>query len=144
MTDIGTFGISGLFSSIGQCRFGCLVGKKRAHGVAEYIPLESEPTIEDFGEGTLVDGAADVALDPKFTNVVDARKSYFVLLMPDGDCHGLYLARESSRGFTVRELQGGRSSVKFEYRIVAKRFGLDPQRLAMIPVKSPRGRGGRR
>lgn len=140
VSDIGTFGISGLFYSIGQCNHGCLVGKQRAHGVAEYVPVESEPTIEEFGQGTLVGGAADIALDPKFTNVIDARKRYFVLLVPDGDCHGLYLARETSRGFTVRELEGGKSSVTFEYRIVAKRFGVDAPRLAMSPIKSMRGR----
>jgi hypothetical protein len=37
-------------------------------------------------------------------------------------------------GFIVRELQGGRSDVPFEYRIVAKRFGVAAARLPMIAV----------
>jgi hypothetical protein len=135
VTDIGTLGINGQFYTNGPCRNGCLVGRKRVRQVTEYTPLASEPITEDFGHGTLVDGRADIAIDPRFANVIDSSKRYFVLLAPDGDCRGLYLAGESSQGFSVGELQGGHSNVAFEYRIIARRFGIDATRLPMAAVQ---------
>jgi len=145
VTDIGVLAINGLFYTNGPCRDGCLTGRKRVRNVTEYTPLASEPTIEDFGHGTLADGRADIAIDPRFGNVIDPAKRYFVLLEPDDDCRGLYLAEESPKGFTVAESQGGRSHVGFEYRIVAKRFGASAPRLPMTAVQHfvKQGRGGR-
>jgi hypothetical protein len=57
-----------------------------------------------------------------------------VFLTPNGDCHGLYVASKSARGFTVRELGAGSSSIAFDYRIVAKRRGFEQVRLAEVHV----------
>ncbi len=136
VSDIGNVGINGLLFSHGSCSSGCIVGGKRVRDVTEYTPKESEPTIEDNGEAQLVDGSAEVPLDPKFANVIDKNASYLVSVTPEGDCRGLYVARRSTRGFSVRELQGGHASVSFEYRIVAKEFGVNEPRLPMTNVPS--------
>ncbi|HLJ84783.1 MAG TPA: hypothetical protein VKT51_11465 [Candidatus Eremiobacteraceae bacterium] len=135
ITDIGTLSIAGLLFSNGSCSSGCIVGRRQAHAVREYTPTESEPTIEDNGEAALVDGVAQVALDPRFANVIDRSAPYIVTVTPEGDCRGLYVTQRSARGFVVRELQGGHSSVGFGFRIVAHRFGVSAARLPMIDVQ---------
>jgi hypothetical protein len=138
VSDLGDVFIPGLLFSGGSCIDGCVAGNHQTRSVTEYTPTESEPTIEDFGDGMLTNGRADVALDPKFANVIDSNAKYFVWAMPEGDCRGLYIATQTARGFTVRELQGGHASVPFEYRIVAKRYGVNAQRLPMVPVRRSR------
>ncbi|HLJ84784.1 MAG TPA: hypothetical protein VKT51_11470 [Candidatus Eremiobacteraceae bacterium] len=132
LDDSGNLKISGLLTTAGACHSGCVVGGKRTRSVSEYSALESEPTVEDTGDAVLMDGIAQVALDPSFSNVIDTNAGYRVFVTPDGDCRGLYVASRSPGGFIVRELQGGRSNVPFEYRIVAKRFGVAAQRLPMV------------
>ncbi|HET9343644.1 MAG TPA: hypothetical protein VFO25_12095 [Candidatus Eremiobacteraceae bacterium] len=136
ITDIGNIGISGLLYSDGSCSGGCIVNHKRVHAVREYTPAESEPTIEDNGEASLVDGVAQVALDPKFANIINAYIPYIVTVTPEGDCRGLFVTQRSAHGFVVRELQGGRSNVSFGYRIVAHRFGVSVARLPMVNVRT--------
>ena len=133
--DFGNVTIPGNLYTGGSCSSGCIVGNRRTRSVTEYTPTESEPTIEDFGDGLLTNGRADIALDPKFANVIDGNAKYFVWAMPEGDCRGLYIASQTARGFTVRELQGGHANVPFEYRIVAKRYGVSAQRLPMTAVR---------
>ena len=58
---------------------------------------------------------------------------YQVFLTPDGDVRGpLYVSQKFAGGFTVREAQGGRSSIFFDYRIVAHRAGSSDARLPVI------------
>jgi len=134
LDDSGNLSISGLLTTAGACHAGCAVGGKRMRSVSEYSALESEPTVEDTGDATLVNGVAQVALDPSFSNVIDANAGYRVFVTPDGDCRGLFVASRSAGGFIVRELQGGRSDVPFEYRIVARRFGVNAARLPIVAV----------
>jgi hypothetical protein len=135
VSDRGDVFIPGLLYTGGSCYAGCVVGKRQTQSVVSYTPAESEPTIEDFGNGMLSNGRADVALDPKFANVINSNAKYFVWAMPEGDCRGLYIANQTARGFTIRELQGGHASVPFEYRIVAKRYGVTAQRLPTSPIR---------
>ena len=134
VTDTGNIIISGEIYTHGSCAFGCVVGNRQVHRVTEYSALEAEPTIEDNGEASLVNGRADVALDQKFANVIDTTSAYLVSVTPEGDCRGLYIANRTPRGFTVRELQGGHADIAFVYRIVAKRFGETDARLPMVDV----------
>ncbi len=87
-----------------------------------------ESWFEDFGEGKLVNGKAEVKLDPDFAAVVKT-KHYHVFVTPYGDSHGLYVAKRTDTGFEVREQQGGKSSVEFSYRVVAKRKDIAGERL---------------
>ncbi|HEY7992998.1 MAG TPA: hypothetical protein VID24_02160 [Candidatus Eremiobacteraceae bacterium] len=150
-TDKGDVFVSGLYFSQGFCNSGCVVGNKQVHSVGEYAPTETEPTIEDNGEAALVDGVANVEMDQKFVNVIDPAKEYLVSVTPEGDCEGLFVASRGPNGFVVRELRHGHHSLSFEYRIVAKRSGVDAPRLPMTdimthqasphPVRRPRAAG---
>ncbi len=109
------------------------VKSSTGHTVSTYSPQQTEPTIEDFGQGQLVNGEAAVRLDPAFANTMDMRKSYLVFITPDGDSRGLYTTQKTAGGFVVRENGGGRSTLAFDYRIVAKPFGNNSPRLPSAP-----------
>ncbi len=78
---------------------------------------------EDAGDAQLVDGRASVGLDSDFAPFVQT-ESYQIFLTPKGDCNGLYVARQDAKGFEVQESRGGRSSLAFSYRVMAKRRDL--------------------
>lgn len=96
-----------------------------------YAVESPESWFEDFGEGSLVDGAAEITLDPEFAALIKSR-NYHVFLTPNGDSRGLYVKRKTDKLFEVREQQGGKSKLKFSYRIVAKRKDIKGERLKKI------------
>jgi hypothetical protein len=98
-----------------------------------YSMESPESWFEDFGEGALAKGTAEVRIDPDFAAVVKT-DDYHVFVTPYGDCRGLYVANRSTDRFQVREQQGGTSNVRFSYRIVAKRKDIDGERLAKFTL----------
>ena len=74
--------------------------------------------IERVGGAQLTNGSAYVSIDSDFSKQLDSTKSYRVFLTPDGDSKGLYVTDKTFAGFSVRENQGGRSTLSFDYRIV--------------------------
>jgi hypothetical protein len=127
----GNMQIAGSIFTSNQCQSGC--GRRREQS---YASTAASPTIEDTGEAQLAGGAAIVRLDAAFANVIDPRQGYYVLITPEGDTRGLYVARRTPGGFEVRESAGGRSSVPFAYRIVAHPFGVHPNRLPLIETRT--------
>ena len=49
------------------------------------------------------------------------------------DTRGLYVSLKTPSGFEVREAQGGRSSLPFDYRIVARPLDAANDRLPLAP-----------
>jgi hypothetical protein len=86
---------------------------------------------EDAGAGQLAAGVAVVRLEPVFAQTVNTSTDYHVFLTPNGDCKGLYVTEKTPTSFVVRELGGGKSSISFDYRIMAKRKGYEDVRLAV-------------
>jgi hypothetical protein len=80
----------------------------------------STPTIEDVGSATLTGGYALVHIEPTFASTLDRRTSYAVFLSPEGDNDGLYVTSKMPGSFVVRESRGGKSTLPFSYRIVAR------------------------
>ncbi len=96
-----------------------------------------EHWFEDFGTAKLARGRAAVRLDANFAKVVTPG-GYRVFVTPEGDCRGLYVRGKSAKRFEVRELQGGKSSVAFSYRIVARRKEIKRhRRFAKIDTRLP-------
>lgn len=130
----GDIFINGLIHTSGTCKTGCVVGGRGAsRRILSYAPSQTVPSIDDFGEAQLVSGQAHVRLSADFANVVDQRANYLVFITPEGDNRGLYVTRKTSDGFVVKESQGGKSTIAFSYRIVAKPYGVDKPRL---PIQS--------
>jgi hypothetical protein len=105
--------------------------KQRTVGTDElaYTAKQTENTIEDFGTAQLRNGGADVPLQADFRATMNLSKPYMVFLTPHGDNRGLYVASTSPQGFSIRESQGGRSTLAFDYRIVARPAGAESARL---------------
>jgi hypothetical protein len=117
--------------------FGC-TGSKSAvvpvdggtRKVALYAVEAPENWFEDIGSAQLSSGAATVQLESTFAQTVNSGMEYHVFLTPNGDCKGLYVANKTADSFEVRELGGGKASIAFDYRIVARRKGYETIRLA--------------
>lgn len=88
-----------------------------------YGARAASPTLEDNGTAQLVNGSANVQLDSAFAHTIDNHQAYQVMLTPDGDTKGLYVASKSPTGFIVREVQGGHASISFDYHIYATALG---------------------
>ena len=131
------------FTQNAVCVAGCPASATSVRRVRTYSPQSSQPMIEDNGEAQLVNGSAYVRVDPAFANVVDQRTIYSVSITPEGNSNGLYVNQKTLNGFAVRENNGGRSSVAFEYRIVAKPFGSTAKRLPMVEIPLRRTIGAR-
>jgi hypothetical protein len=85
---------------------------------------------EDAGSAELVDGVARVTLDRDFIQTVNTEMDYKVFPVPNGDCKGLYVTNKTATSFEVRELGGGTSGVRFDYRIMALRRKYENVRFA--------------
>ncbi len=105
-----------------------------------YGAKSTSPTIEDDGTGYLVNGVAMVGLHPTFAQTIDPRATYHVMLTPDGDTRGLFVASKSPTSFVVREVQGGHSTLTFDYHIYAPALGLSAAHMAVLggSVAGPR------
>jgi hypothetical protein len=97
--------------------------------LVSYASRQAQPTVEDLGEGRMVNGLAHVSLDPTFAATIDKRTNYLVFITPDGDSRGLYVTEKTTLGFDVRENAGGRSNLTFDYRLVAKPYDTNAARL---------------
>jgi hypothetical protein len=123
-------------TTIADCADGRLAVQPSATGakLRTYTAQQSMRTIEDFGEAQLIDGHSFVALEPTFASAIARERSY--LVTPEGDSPGhLYVSGKSAAGFTVRESSHGRSTLAFEYRIVAHPYGDSSQRMSAIAAK---------
>ena len=100
---------------------------------ALYCMESPECWFEDFGRARLVRGKARVRLDRTFAQIVRTG-SYHVFLSPEGLCQGLYVSRRTRDGFEVREQQRGASTVRFSYRIVARRKDVGAPRFKRVKL----------
>jgi hypothetical protein len=88
--------------------------------------------IEDFGQATLMEGEAQVRLDPIYAETVNLQAGYQVFLTPI--CQQpviLYVTSKTVTGFSVSgvTLDGTSTDCDFDYRIVAGRLGSEKLRL---------------
>ena len=83
-----------------------------------------EILFEDYGVGKLVNGKAQIEIDPIFAKniVVNDEHPLKVFIQLEGDCNGVFVTDKSSASFTVKELANGNSNVSFSWHIVANRI----------------------
>ena len=88
-----------------------------------YAPEAPEVTLQDSGVGQLNNGVAEIQIDPILSKniVVDASHPLKVFVTLEGDCNGVYVTAKTANGFTVKELQGGKSNTPFSWQIIANR-----------------------
>jgi hypothetical protein len=102
--------------------------------VVAYAPKATSPTIEDVGTAQMIDGVAKVQFEGDFASTIERGTWYYVFLTPLGDTRGLYVSRKTASGFQVRETERGRSTLQFDYRIVARPLGAKNERLPIAPA----------
>jgi hypothetical protein len=98
-----------------------------------YSVESPESWFEDFGTAELLAGEAKVDIDPAFAALIHDHP-WHVFLTPEGDSKGLYVSSKSITGFEVREQQGGKSSLRFSYRIVGRRKDIPGERLQKVSL----------
>ena len=76
------------------------------------------------GTARLINGEARVILPAHFS-LVTSEKGLTCQLTPRGDCKGLYIVKLTPRELVVRELQGGKSNIQFDYFIQGIRKGYE-------------------
>jgi hypothetical protein len=92
-----------------------------------------ESWFEDFGEGRLVKGKADVKIDPDFAKTVNLKKRYYVFVTPhSAKISGLAVVARLPGRFRVEHPDGGNGT--FSYRIVAKRGDINVPRLKRMKM----------
>lgn len=98
------------------------VGTSRGHQLL-YCMESPEVWFEDFGQARLVNGEAEVHLDPLFleTVFIDENHPMIVTVTPHGNCNGLYV-EPGTQSFRVKELNGGHSDIAFSWRVSCKRL----------------------
>jgi hypothetical protein len=110
---------------------GAIVQLDRGNRKVAMSGIESpENWFEDFGSAQLVNGVAVIQFDRDFIQTVSTEKDYKVFPVPNGDCKGLYVTNKSANSFEVRELGGGSSNIRFDYRIAAIRKNYETVRFA--------------
>jgi hypothetical protein len=101
--------------------------------VLTYAAESASATIDDVGTARMTGGVANVTIDRAFASTIDRNSAYHVFLTPMADTRGLYVSMKTAAGFQVREAQGGRSNLLFDYRIVARPFDAKSDRLPIVP-----------
>jgi len=107
--------------------------------VLTYAAESASATLDDVGTARMIGGVANVTIDRAFGQAIDGRAGYHVFLTPMGDTRGLYVSVKTPGGFEVREAQGGRSTLSFDYRIVARPMDAKTDRLLLAPAARPVG-----
>jgi len=74
------------------------------------------------GTGKLTDGSARITL-PEHFSLVTEKEGLTVQISPREDCKGLYVAEVTTTYIVVKELQGGKSSARFDFLINGVRAG---------------------
>jgi len=107
-----------------------------------YATEAPEPWFEDFGEGTVVNGKADVKIDPEFAALIHTG-DYHVFLTEHGGYNGLHTTTKGPGGFTVETsptlakaagLSTAQVQGTFSYRVVAKRKDIAGTRLPKVDL----------
>ena len=101
-----------------------------------YCQESPESWLEDFGEGTLAKGRAEIKIDADFAKAVDLTRKYHVFVTPhDSKSKGLAVVARLTDHFVVEEQGGGDST--FSYRLVARRGDIEGRRFEHVEVTRP-------
>lgn len=86
-----------------------------------YCTEAPEVLFQDFGEGELVNGKAVIKLEDVLSKNISDKKPVKVFIQLEGDCNGVFITNKSNKGFTVIELNNGKSNTKFSWQIIGNR-----------------------
>jgi hypothetical protein len=132
------YGGNGTFSGdVTASQFNTDVRTHDGGDVAAFGAESTRATLEDTGTARLTGGLGAVRFDQSLRRVIDTRSGYQVFLTPGGDTRGLYTFAKYQDGFIVREIEHGRSSIDFDYRVVFHPHGASQERLPELQLRRP-------
>jgi hypothetical protein len=100
-----------------------------------YAEEATQNYFSDQGSATLKRGRAVVKIDSLFAQTVDLSVPYMVIVTPQSfDTTGLGVGNLTAKSFEVRELNGGKGTFTFSWRITALRKGYTKARMAVAPA----------
>jgi hypothetical protein len=111
-----------------------------------YCVESPEAWFEDFGTGKVVNGTADIALDPQFAQLISADAEYHVFITEHDQNNALHVKNRAASGFTVAAdaatlAAKGKAAAAvngtFSWRVVAKRRDIAGERLAQFTMPPP-------
>ena len=91
-----------------------------------YISIEGgEAGVYFRGTAKLINGEAVVSLPEHFTLVTSTIVPLTVVVTPQENCNGLYVAKKSTKEIVIKELQNGKSNTEFDYIVIGVRKGYE-------------------
>jgi hypothetical protein len=89
------------------------------------LPAPSAINHDIYASGTaqVINGNVSVEFPYPFNELVSSEVPVVVTVTPLGECNGLYIAESRADGFTVKELNGGRSNASFNWIAVGREKG---------------------
>jgi len=111
------------YKIIGGGSVSTIVKDENNKGRILYAPESPEITFTDSGVGTLVNGVCKIDIEKVLSKniFVDEKHPLKVFIQLEGDCNGVFVTNKSANGFTVKELQNGKSNVSFSWQLIANR-----------------------
>ncbi len=88
----------------------------RVLGSSPSARISAETTSLSTGSARLANGSIFI----KFNQPREDFENLSIQIQPEGDCNGLFISNKTREGFEVKELQKGKSDVKFSYTINQK------------------------
>lgn len=122
--DVGAY--TGVYYKIiGTGLVSTIVRNLEDQRVVMVAPEAPEAMFQDHGFGQLVNGKANIYLDPVLAKniLVDEEHPLAVFIQLEGACNGVYVTNKSATGFEVVEQMDGTSNAPFTWFITATRAG---------------------
>jgi hypothetical protein len=127
----GPVAVSGAFTVFGGPKSAAVPHPDGSHRLL-YCMESPESWFEDFGEGYLEGGTAEVTFDPDFAAVANM-ESFHVFITEYDKHNDLCVTERTPRGFRVKA-KDDVSSGAFSWRVVAKRKDIVGERLAKVTM----------
>lgn len=129
-------GAASLVAAVLASRGGGLAGAESAPKTQRVLYDMQSPDVwyEDFGEGTLVNGRAEIMIAADFAAVVDTSFYHVFLTAHDPASMGLAVAARQADRFVVQEHAGGTSNFGFSWRMVAHPQGKMAARMPTLTL----------
>ena len=84
---------------------------QRMNNTVSSARIAASESISQSGTGQLSNGIIFI----KFDSSQENNENLIIQLQAEGDCNGLYISTKTKEGFEVKELQKGKSNVKFSW-----------------------------
>lgn len=108
---------------IGNGAVSTIVEGHNKEQVTMFAPEAPEVLFMDNGRGQLLNGEAEVVLDPVLAKniYVSEERPIKVFIQMEGENNGVYVHSKSAKGFKVKELLNGKHTADFTWFVIANR-----------------------